>query len=387
MSKPTILTVDDDPMVLQAITRDLRARYGSDYRIVRATSGAEALAVLAELALRDRPVALIATDQRMPEMTGIEMLEQARPHAPGRQVPPAHRVRRHRRRHQGDQRHRPRLLPAQAVGPAGRAAVPRDRRPAGRLAAGAPAGHRRRAGGRAPLVGAEPRGQDVPGAQPRALPLARRRPGRRGAAAPGARARRGRRSPAGARARRRDPPVPVDARPRRVRSACAPAPSNRSTTCASSAAVRQGSPPRCTPRPRVCGPSWWSERHPGARPARAHRSRTTSASRRACPAPTSRTEPSHRRRASGRRWCWPATSWRSRRAGRCARCASATRRSWRRVRCSWRQECRTGVSRRPVSRRSPVAACTTARPRARRSSARATRCTSSALRTRPVRRP
>ncbi|GAB3345089.1 FAD-dependent oxidoreductase [Modestobacter lapidis] len=82
MSKATIVTVDDDPMVLRAITRDLRARYGSDYRIVRASSGAEALAALEELALRLRPVALIATDQRMPGMTGTEMLEQARRHAP-----------------------------------------------------------------------------------------------------------------------------------------------------------------------------------------------------------------------------------------------------------------------------------------------------------------
>ncbi len=82
MSKATILTVDDDPMVLQAITRDLRSRYGSDYRIVRASSGADALAVLAELALRLRPVALIATDQRMPGMTGNEMLGRSREHAP-----------------------------------------------------------------------------------------------------------------------------------------------------------------------------------------------------------------------------------------------------------------------------------------------------------------
>ena len=82
MTKPTILTVDDDPMVLQAITRDLRAGYGSDYRVVQVGSGAEALAVLAELALRNRQVALIATDQRMPDMTGIEMLGQARQHAP-----------------------------------------------------------------------------------------------------------------------------------------------------------------------------------------------------------------------------------------------------------------------------------------------------------------
>jgi thioredoxin reductase (NADPH) len=83
MSKPTILTVDDDPQVSAAITRDLAGRYGGDYRVVRATSGPEALAVLARLALRDEPVALIAADQRMPGMTGIEMLSQARVHAPG----------------------------------------------------------------------------------------------------------------------------------------------------------------------------------------------------------------------------------------------------------------------------------------------------------------
>jgi thioredoxin reductase (NADPH) len=82
VAKPTILTVDDDPAVSQAITRDLRSQYGADYRIVRATSGAEALTVLTELALRDRPVALIASDQRMPEMTGVEFLEQSRRHAP-----------------------------------------------------------------------------------------------------------------------------------------------------------------------------------------------------------------------------------------------------------------------------------------------------------------
>ena len=82
MTKPTILAVDDDPGVLASLSRDLRSRYGHDYRLVRAASGPEALEVLAELALRARPVALIATDQRMPEMTGIQMLTQARQHAP-----------------------------------------------------------------------------------------------------------------------------------------------------------------------------------------------------------------------------------------------------------------------------------------------------------------
>jgi len=77
LAKAAVLTVDDDPAVSQAITRDLRRRYGDEYQIVRATSGAEALTMLKKFALRDRPVALIASDQRMPEMTGVAFLEQA----------------------------------------------------------------------------------------------------------------------------------------------------------------------------------------------------------------------------------------------------------------------------------------------------------------------
>src|SRR5919201_5564515 len=83
MGRPTILTVDDDPLVSAAITRDLAGQYGADYRVVGTTSGTEALAVLARLALRDEPVALVVADQRMPRMTGIELLAQARTHAPG----------------------------------------------------------------------------------------------------------------------------------------------------------------------------------------------------------------------------------------------------------------------------------------------------------------
>jgi thioredoxin reductase (NADPH) len=84
MTKPTILAVDDDPVVSRAVARDLRARYGADYKVIPATSGAQALAVFAELTLRDRAVALVACDQRMPEMTGIEVLELI-----GRQAPDA----------------------------------------------------------------------------------------------------------------------------------------------------------------------------------------------------------------------------------------------------------------------------------------------------------
>lgn len=82
MAKPIILTVDDDPAVSQAITRDLRRQYGSEYQIVRALSGADALSVLTQFALRERSVAVIVSDQRMPAMTGVEFLEQTRTHAP-----------------------------------------------------------------------------------------------------------------------------------------------------------------------------------------------------------------------------------------------------------------------------------------------------------------
>ena len=83
MTKPTILTVDDDAQVSAAIGRDLTRQYGADYRVVQAASGSEALEVLSTIALRGDAVALIAADQRMPQMTGIEMLERAGTHAPG----------------------------------------------------------------------------------------------------------------------------------------------------------------------------------------------------------------------------------------------------------------------------------------------------------------
>jgi len=79
-----LLTVDDDPSVSRAVARDLRRRYGAEFRIVRAESSADALSALQELRLRGTPVAALLADHRMPGMTGIEFLEQAMdvvPHA------------------------------------------------------------------------------------------------------------------------------------------------------------------------------------------------------------------------------------------------------------------------------------------------------------------
>jgi thioredoxin reductase (NADPH) len=75
--KPVLLTVDDDPAVSRVVARDLRRRYGQDHRIVRAESGPDALAALKELKLRGETVAMLIADYRMPQMSGIEFLEQA----------------------------------------------------------------------------------------------------------------------------------------------------------------------------------------------------------------------------------------------------------------------------------------------------------------------
>ena len=78
MGKPVIMSVDDEPQVLNAINRDLRQHYGKEYRVLKAGSGQEALAALYELKKRNEPVALFVADQRMPEMSGTEFLTQAR---------------------------------------------------------------------------------------------------------------------------------------------------------------------------------------------------------------------------------------------------------------------------------------------------------------------
>jgi thioredoxin reductase (NADPH) len=77
MPRPVMLAVDDDPDVLRAVERDLRKRYSDRYRVMSADSGPGALNILARLAQRSEPVALLVADHRMPHMSGIEFLTAA----------------------------------------------------------------------------------------------------------------------------------------------------------------------------------------------------------------------------------------------------------------------------------------------------------------------
>lgn len=72
--RPVILAIDDEPEVLRAVQRDLRSHYGSDYRILGAGGGQEAIDTIEELAKRETPLALILADQRMPSISGVDVL-------------------------------------------------------------------------------------------------------------------------------------------------------------------------------------------------------------------------------------------------------------------------------------------------------------------------
>jgi thioredoxin reductase (NADPH) len=76
MAKPILLTVDDDSDVLRAIERDLRSKYGADYRVMGSESAQGALDLLKQLKVRNDSIALLLADQRMPHMDGVQFLQQ-----------------------------------------------------------------------------------------------------------------------------------------------------------------------------------------------------------------------------------------------------------------------------------------------------------------------
>ncbi len=77
MNKPIIFSIDDDPQVSRAISRDLKTQYNSDYKIISTTSANEALEALTDMKNSGDTVAMFVVDQRMPEMEGVDFLQKA----------------------------------------------------------------------------------------------------------------------------------------------------------------------------------------------------------------------------------------------------------------------------------------------------------------------
>jgi thioredoxin reductase (NADPH) len=76
MAKPILLSVDDDSDVLRAIERDLRSQYGAEYRVIGSDTPEKALDILKQLKVRNDSVALLLADQRMPNINGVEFLQE-----------------------------------------------------------------------------------------------------------------------------------------------------------------------------------------------------------------------------------------------------------------------------------------------------------------------
>ena len=274
--KPILLTVDDDPGVSRAVARDLRRQYGEAYRVVRTESGPQALETLRELKLRGDLVAVLLADHRMPEMTGLEFLEEAMdlfPHArralltayadTDAAIEAINVV---------DLDHyllKPWDPPEEKLYPVVDSLIElwRERR----------AARHRDPGRRSPLVRPLVRGSRLPRPQLGAVPLALER-GARGPAAAGGRRCGGHQDPvggdAGQRAPRRSEHRRAGGEGRAVDDADHRLLRRRDRRWR----ARPGSAPRCTPRRRVCAPCWSSGRRPEGRRARALASRTTSAS-------------------------------------------------------------------------------------------------------------
>ena len=75
MNKPLIVVVDDNIEILHTIVRDLQDQYGSSDSILSSDSGERILEALPSLQLSNKCISLFIIDQRMPKITGIELLE------------------------------------------------------------------------------------------------------------------------------------------------------------------------------------------------------------------------------------------------------------------------------------------------------------------------
>lgn len=74
MSRPTILCVDDDPLVLASLSAQLRRAFGSTYALETAASAEDALEVVADLSADGVRLLVIVSDWLMPGVRGDELL-------------------------------------------------------------------------------------------------------------------------------------------------------------------------------------------------------------------------------------------------------------------------------------------------------------------------
>src|SRR5262245_39151126 len=77
MNKPILIAVDKDETSLLFVEQELHKRYGADYEVICDPSAEATLSMLQALKDEDRQVALLFTDQSLPEMSGIEFLNRA----------------------------------------------------------------------------------------------------------------------------------------------------------------------------------------------------------------------------------------------------------------------------------------------------------------------
>ncbi len=75
MSKPVLLVVDYSTQVLQTVTKNLVNEYGDRFQVMGADSSKVALEKLKILKIQDQELALILVNQQMPEISGVELLE------------------------------------------------------------------------------------------------------------------------------------------------------------------------------------------------------------------------------------------------------------------------------------------------------------------------
>jgi thioredoxin reductase (NADPH) len=81
--RPVFLLVSEDGPRREALTTDLKRRYGADYQVIGAASAGAALRMLADFADSGAVVALLFADERLAEMPAVDFLGRAHGLHPG----------------------------------------------------------------------------------------------------------------------------------------------------------------------------------------------------------------------------------------------------------------------------------------------------------------